>query len=72
MVSSRFSGLPAIFQSLGSLSGMSFGGSSLPAASATLPKVVVRPEGPCVITPLAALHSEAGTFHEFAAAWTSI
>jgi len=36
-VSSRFTPLPAIFQSFGSLSGISFGGSSLAAASATLP-----------------------------------
>src|SRR5882724_1356759 len=71
-VSSRLSGLPAIFQSFGSLSVTSFGGSILAAASATLPKVVVRPVGLCVITLFAALHSEAGTFHSLAAAWISI
>jgi hypothetical protein len=36
-VSRRFSGLPAIFQVFGSLSGTSFGCSSRAAASATLP-----------------------------------
>src|SRR2546421_5951104 len=71
-VSRRFTGFPAIFQSLGSFSGTSFGGSIRAAASATLPKVVVRPEGLCVITPLLAPHSEAVTFHSFAAAWISI
>ena len=45
---------------------------SLAAASATLPYVVVRPEGLWVITLLAALHSAAGTFQPSAAAWTSI
>ena len=71
-VSSRFTDLPAIFQSFGSLSGTSFGCSSLAAASATLPKVVLRPEGVCVIMLLAAVHSAAGTFHSLAAAWISI
>src|SRR6185437_3508947 len=71
-VSRRFTGLPAIFQSLTSLSLTSLGGSIFAAASATLPKVVVRPEGLCVITLLAALHSVAGTFHSLAAAWISI
>ena len=42
------------------------------AASATLPKVVLRPDGLCVITLLAAVHSAAGTFHSLAAAWISI
>src|SRR6202158_600783 len=55
-VSSRFSGLPAIFQSLGSLSLISVGGSSLAAASATLPNDVLRPEDVCVITLFDALH----------------
>src|SRR6516162_3679287 len=67
-VSSRLSGLPAIFQSFGSLSGTSFGGLIFAAASATLPNVVVRPDGLWVITLLAALHSAAGTFHSLAAA----
>src|SRR6266550_6290708 len=71
-VSRRLSGLPAIFQSFGSFSGTSFGGSILAAASATLPKVVVRPDGVCVITLLAALHSDAGTFHSLAAAAINI
>jgi hypothetical protein len=44
----------------------------LAAASATLPKVVVRPDGLWVITLSAALHSDAGTFHSLAAAWISI
>jgi isoleucyl-tRNA synthetase len=33
--------------------------------------VTVRPDGLCVITLLAALHSAAGTFHSLAAAWIS-
>jgi hypothetical protein len=64
--------LPMIFQSFGSFSTTSEGGLSLPAAPATLPKLVLRPEAPCVITLLAARHSEAGTFHSSAAACTSI
>src|SRR5712664_2807813 len=60
------------FQSLESLSDTFAGGVSLAAASATLPYVVVRPEGVCVITLLVALHSEAGTPQASAAAWTSI
>ena len=32
----------------------------------------MRPDGLCVITLLAAVHSEAGTFHSLAAAWISI
>src|SRR6202789_236938 len=71
-VSSRLRPLPISFQSFGSFSFTSAGGSILAAASATLPKVVVRPEGVCVTTLLAAVHSEAGTFHSLAAAWTSI
>src|SRR5207249_808267 len=42
------------------------------AASATLPYVVVRAEGLCVTTLLAALHSEAGTLQALAAACPSI
>ena len=64
--------LPMSFQSFGSLSATSFGGVILAAAFATLPKVVLRPEGLCVITLLAAPHSAAGTFHASAAAWISI
>jgi hypothetical protein len=64
--------LPAIFQSFGSLSLTSFGGSILAAASATLPKLVVRPEGVCVITLFDALTSDTGTFHSLAAACLSI
>src|SRR5664280_386174 len=71
-VSSRLSGFPAIFQSLGSLSLTSFGTSSLAAASATLPNVVLRPEGVCVIALFDAVHSDAGTFHSLAAAWISM
>ena len=62
-VSSRFTDLPMSFHSFGSLSVISAGGVTFAAASATLPYVVVRPEGLCVITLLAALHSEAGTPH---------
>src|SRR5262249_35166921 len=66
-VSSRLTGLPAIFQLFGSLSATSFGGSILAAASATLPNVVLWPDGKCVITLFEALHSAAGTFHSLAA-----
>ena len=64
-MSSRFIGLPATFQSFGSLSLMLFasGGVSLAAAGATLPYVVVRPDGVCVITPLLTVSSLTGTFH---------
>src|SRR5215813_3771639 len=72
MVSRRFTDLPMIFQSFGSLSGTSAGGVSFAAASATLPYVVLRPVGVCVITLLAAVHSVAGTPHALAAACTSI
>src|SRR5712691_2683291 len=72
IVSRRLTDLPISFQSFGSLSATVAGGVTLAAASATLPYVVVRPEGLCVITLLAALHSAAGTFHASAAAWTSI
>src|SRR5215470_18029137 len=72
MVSRRFTDLPMIFQSFGSLSGTSAGGVSFAAASATLPYVTVRPVGLWVITLLAALHSNTGTPHPLAAAWTSI
>src|SRR5260370_29288378 len=51
---------------------MSLGGSSLAAASATLPKGVLRPDAACVMMLFEALHSEAGTFHSLAAAWISI
>src|SRR5271167_2522716 len=71
-VSRRLRPLPTIFQSLGSLSLTSAGGSILDAALATLPKLAVRPDALWVITLLAALHSEAGTFHSLAAAWISI
>src|SRR5260370_36014669 len=67
--SSRLTPLPMIFQSFGSLSLTSAGGSILAAASATLPKVVVRPDGLWVMTLFDALHSAAGTFHSLAAAW---
>src|SRR6266478_6553820 len=50
----------------------SAGGSSLAAASTTLPYVVLRPDGVWVMTLLAAVHSEVGTFQSFAAAWISI
>src|SRR5262245_26305252 len=60
------------FHCFGSLRGTSAGGVTLAAASATLPYVVVRPDGLCVITLLAALHSAAGTSEASAAAWTSI
>src|SRR5262247_4151380 len=61
IVSRRLTDLPMSFQSLGSFSAMVLGsgGVSLAAASATLPYVVVRPVGLCVITLLAALHSAA-------------
>src|SRR5580692_9882626 len=71
-VSRRLRPLPAIFQSLGSLSLTSAGGSILDAAWATLPKVVLRPDGVWVMTPLAAVHSATGTFHSPAAASINI
>src|SRR5271165_2084393 len=71
-VSRRFTPLPAIFQSFGSLSLTSVGGSIFEAALATLPKVVERFDFVWLITPASALHSEAGTFHSLAAAWISI
>jgi len=71
-VSRRLTGLPAIFQVFGSFSTTSVGGASLAAAPATFPNVVVRPDGACVITLLAALHSAALTFQASAAACTSI
>src|SRR5438094_5340581 len=60
------------FHSVGSFSAGFSGGVSLAAASATLPYVVLRPDGLCVITLLAALHSDVGTFHALAAAWISM
>src|SRR5258707_13636877 len=54
------------------LSGTSLGCSIFAAASATLPKVVVRPDGLCLITLFDALHSDAGTFHSLAAAAINI
>ena len=71
-MSTRLIGLPAIFQSFGSLSATSLGGASFAASPATLPKLVLRPLGPCVITPLDAVHSGAGTSHSWAAAAISI
>src|SRR6188472_551209 len=71
-VSRRLMGLPASFQSLGSLRLISLGGASLEAAPATLPNVVLRPDGLCVILLCSAVHSAAGTFHSSAAAWISI
>src|SRR5882672_2123073 len=71
-VSRRLRPLPMTFQSFGSLSLMSVGGSILEAASATLPNVVLRPDAVWVMTPFAAVHSAAGTFHSLAAAWISI
>src|SRR5262245_6715486 len=37
-----------------------------------MPKVVLRPDSVWVMVLLAAVHSDAGTFHSLAAAWTSI
>src|SRR5262249_36412596 len=59
-------------QGFGSFSGTSFGGSTLAAASARLPQVVLRPGLVWVTVELAAVHSATGTFQEFAAACTSI
>src|SRR5260370_1189908 len=50
-VSRRLTPLPMIFQSFGSLSLISDGGSILDAATATLPKVVLRPDGVITHTP---------------------
>ena len=71
-MSKRSIDLPMIFQSFGSLSFTSFGGSRLPAASATWPNVSLRPLGVCVMVPSAATHSEAGTLQRSAAAAMSI
>ena len=64
----RLTDLPMTFQSLGSFKGTSLGTSNWEAATDTLPKVVLRPDGVCVITLSLATHSDAGTFHWFAAA----
>src|SRR5882724_3780289 len=71
-MSTRFTDLPISFQSLGSFSFTSLGGSSLAAASATLPKLILRGPGPCTMKLLDAAHSEAGTPHSCAAAAISI
>jgi hypothetical protein len=71
-MSRRITGLPMSFQSFGSFSGTLAGGVSLAAASATLPKLVLRPDGPWVMPQFAARHSLTGTFHSSAAACNSI
>src|SRR6266849_5183243 len=71
-MSTRLTDLPISFQSLGSLSFTSFGGSSFAAAPATLPKLTLRLLGAWVMTPFAAEHSDAGTPHCCAAAAISI
>src|SRR5258705_9049690 len=71
-MSTRFTDLPISFQSLGSFSFTSLGGSSLAAASATLPKLMRRGPGPCTMKLLFAAHSDAGTPHSCAAAAISI
>src|SRR5258708_22646943 len=71
-MSMRLTDLPISFQSLGSFSFTSLGGSSLAAASATFPKLSLRPPAPCVMKLFDAEHSEAGTPHCCAAAATSI
>ena len=71
-VSSRASRLPASFQSFGFFRLTAVGCANLPAAVATLPKVVVRPLGTWVMMLLAARQSAADTCHSSAAACTSI
>ena len=71
-MSRRFTGWPAIVQSFGSLSGTSLGTSIRPAAAATLPKVVERPDAGWWITPFSTRHSPGETFHSAAAAATSM
>src|SRR6266852_3451310 len=71
-ISMRLTDLPISFQSLGSFSFTSFGGSSLDAASATLPKLSLRLLRACVMKLLEAEHSDAGTPHCCAAAAISI
>src|SRR5690349_24028439 len=71
-MSMRFTGLPISFQSLGSLSFTFLGGSSLAAASATLPKLIRRGPAPCTTKLSEAVHSVAGTPHCCAAAAMSI
>src|SRR5215472_10360082 len=72
LTSSRFAGLPAIFQSFGSLSLTSFGTSSLAATAVMLPKLTVRWLGAWMTRLFSARHSCAGTFHSWAAAAMSI
>ena len=71
-MSKRGGEVPISVQSFGSLSLGAFGTSRLDAAAATLPNVVVRLLGRCVMTPFFALHSAAGTSHPWAAAAISI
>src|SRR5712691_13568234 len=71
-MSTRLTDLPISFQSLGSFSFTSFGGSSLEAASATFPKLSLRWLGAWVMKLLDAEHSDAGTPHCCAAAAISI
>src|SRR5258705_3590129 len=71
-MSMRLTDLPISFQSLGSFSFTSFGGSSLEAASATFPKLTFRLLRPCVMKLADAEHSDAGTPHCCAAAAISI
>ncbi len=59
-------------QSFGSLSTTSWGGAIFAASALTAPKVVLRPDGPWVITPRSTRHSASGTPQPFAAAATSI
>ena len=60
------------FQSLGFFKVISVGTGNLEAATETLPKVVLRPDGVCVITPLLATHSPTGTPQSLAAACINI
>src|SRR5256885_10024900 len=71
-MSMRLTDLPISFQSLGSFSFTSFGASSLAAASATFPKLSLRPPAPWVMKLFDAEHSDAGTPHCCAAAAISI
>ena len=71
-ISNRAGDVPSNFHCLGSLSFGSFGTSSLDAASATLPNVVLRLLASWVMMLFPTVNSDAGTPHSFAAAVINI
>jgi hypothetical protein len=70
--STRSSGLPTSFQSLGSFSGTCAGGVSAFAFGTSSPNVARRPDGACETTPRSTVISDAGTPQSLAAASTSM